>query len=116
MIQDFVLDLREARRKSGLTQTECAQLVGISGSVLSKIENGTRMPSLVEICALSIIYGKSFESLFGAIFDEIRAEIAVNLEQLEKVAKDGPDALRYKATLSRLRGYLYDLSAAEDAP
>ena len=116
MIHDFVLDLREARRKSGLTQSECAQLAGISGSILSKIENGTRMPSLVEICALSIIYGKSFESLFGAIFDEIRAEIVVNLEQLEKVAKDGPDALSYKATLSRLRDYLYDLSTVEDAP
>ena len=38
------------------------------------MEAGKKMPSVQEICTLSIIYGKSFESLFSSIFaDAIQA-------------------------------------------
>ena len=74
MTNEFALDLKVARRKSGLTQEDCAHLLGTFQPKISQMEAGKTMPSVREICTLSIIYGKSFESLFSSIFtDAIRA-------------------------------------------
>ena len=73
MSTEFALDLRLARRKAGFTQRDCAHLLAIPTAILAQLESGKRLPSLVQICTLSVIYGRSFESLFGAILNEARA-------------------------------------------
>lgn len=72
MSTEFALDLRLARRKAGFTQRDCAHLLDVSTSMLSQLESGRRLPSLIEICTLSVIYGRSFESLFSLILEEAR--------------------------------------------
>ncbi len=67
MITEFALDLRLARRKSGLSQKEVAYLLSIDQSTYSDFERGEKVPSLKQICQLSLIYGRSFHSYFERI-------------------------------------------------
>lgn len=87
MIQEFTLDLRAARRNSGLRQVDCAHLMGVHKSKISNLETGRQRPSVRDICTLSMIYGRSFESLFSGIFDEVRADLAMRLPD---VSAPGP--------------------------
>lgn len=87
MNQDFTLDLKAARRKSGLRQIDCAHLMGVHETRISCIERGVREPSIRDICFLSMIFGRSFESLFSSIFDEIRADLYCRLPTLPKTPK-----------------------------
>jgi len=76
MIQEFTLDLRAARRNSGLRQVDVAHLMDVHKTKISNLERGHQRPSVKDICTLSMIYGRSFESLFAGILTEVRAEIA----------------------------------------
>lgn len=71
----FALDLKVARRKTGLTQGDVAHLLGISDTRISRLENGKTHLSVHEIAGLSIIYGKSFENLFGIAIEEMLTEM-----------------------------------------
>ena len=62
MSTEFALDLRLARKKSGLTQRDCAHLLNVHASKVSALEHGKQLPTLIEICTLSLIYGRSFEA------------------------------------------------------
>jgi transcriptional regulator with XRE-family HTH domain len=79
MSTEFALDLRLARRKAGYTQRDCAHLLAISPSVLSQLESGRRLPDLLQMCTLSVIYGRSFESLFANLLAEARTQLRVRI-------------------------------------
>jgi transcriptional regulator with XRE-family HTH domain len=72
MTTTFALDLRLARRKAGFTQRDSAHLLGVTTAKLALLEAGRRLPSITQICTLSVIYGRSFESLFAAILEDAR--------------------------------------------
>ena len=82
MIHEFSLDLRAARRNSGLRQVDCAHLMCADKSKISNLERGRQHPTVRDICTLSMIYGRTFESLFAGIFDEVRADLAMRLPTL----------------------------------
>lgn len=84
MTTDFALDLRAARRKAGYTQGDIAHLLNHHQSRISDLEQGRRRPSLIEIVTLSLIYGRSFESLFGEIMDECKVETTKRLKSLPR--------------------------------
>ena len=86
MIQEFTLDLRAARRNSGLRQADCAHLMGAHKSKISNLETGRQRPTVRDICTLSMIYGRSFESLFSGIFDEVRADLSMRMLDLPEPA------------------------------
>lgn len=65
MSTQFAHDLRLARRKAGFTQRDIAHLMGTRKSTISELERGRRRPKLTQIVTLSVIYGRSFESLFA---------------------------------------------------
>ena len=82
MTKEFALDLKVARKNSGLTQEDCAHLLGVCDATLAKMEGGTRTPSVREICTLSLIYGRSFESLFSGIFTKVREDLFQRLMKM----------------------------------
>lgn len=43
---DFRFNLRYFREREGYTQTELAEKVGLSSSIISQYENGAKVPSL----------------------------------------------------------------------
>ncbi|MFN3889611.1 MAG: helix-turn-helix transcriptional regulator [Beijerinckiaceae bacterium] len=102
MITDFAIDLRVARRKAGLTQTDCAQLLDISTSSISMLEHGKRLPTLFEICSLSLIYGRSFESLFAEIIASARLALQDRLRTLPAKVRHCAATFNRESTLKRL--------------
>ncbi len=87
MTKQFALDLKVARKKAGLTQQDCAHLLDMSPTRMSNLESGKLLPSVLEICCLSVLYGKSFESLFGGIMTaahELLREQLANLPVSKK--------------------------------
>ena len=103
MITEFALDLRSARRKSGLSQEEVAYLVCVNQATYSRFEKGTLTPSVEQLCLLALIYGKSF----GSYFDQITAAQKLALQRrLEKMPpKDRPRVRIFNRTrtLEKLR-------------
>lgn len=69
----FATDLKNARLESGLTQEDCSHLIGESTSRISSFEKGQLTTNLRDICAFSIHFGQSFESLFNDTFYEVKA-------------------------------------------
>ena len=108
MFEEFIFDLKVARKKSGLTQADCGHLLGKSGTLISQMEGGSRMPTIKEISAFSLIYGRSFESLFGPVFDEVRKELAENLMTLPEPVNDWMGAIDREHTLDALAKRLDD--------
>lgn len=108
MIKEFALDLTVARRNSGLTQQDCAHLLGVSDATIAKLEKGVRTPTIHEICTLSLLYGRSFETLFGGIFKDVRTQLAERINTLP--SSSGTVCLRInrQSTLNRLARRLED--------
>jgi transcriptional regulator with XRE-family HTH domain len=102
MSTEFALDLRLARRKSGYTQRDTAHLLGLNRSKLSLLETGQRLPSLVQICTLSLIYGRSFESLFGAIMDEARSALRTRILTLPDTTRKYAGSMNRTHSIDRL--------------
>lgn len=103
MSTEFALDLRLARRKSGLTQNDCAHLLSVNQSRLSAMESGRSRPSLDQICLLSLIYDRPFESLFSLVLHESRRVLGERLSTLPQERRETAGASNRLYTLDRLR-------------
>ncbi|MEM7172290.1 MAG: helix-turn-helix transcriptional regulator [Pseudomonadota bacterium] len=108
MINDLALDLRTARRKSGLSQEDCAHLLGVHPSRISLLENGKAMPSVSQICRLSLIYGRSFESLFAGILEEAREGLREQITYMPDAPKRWLGNFNRENTLRALAHRLTD--------
>lgn len=62
--KEIAADLKINRRLSGLSNHDVAHLLGVDGARVSRIETGASEPTGSEICALSMIYGKTTDVLF----------------------------------------------------
>ena len=82
MHSSFALDLKTVRHRSGLSQEDCGHLLGVDKRRISALERGNDMPTIPEICCLSLIFGRSFESLFGSVFRTLRIDLAHRLATL----------------------------------
>ncbi|MEE0449421.1 MAG: helix-turn-helix transcriptional regulator [Collinsella sp.] len=56
--------LREARKQRGLSQTQLAELTGVSRNTISSIETGRFNPTAKLALVLCIALDKKFEELF----------------------------------------------------
>ncbi len=56
--------LKEARAEAGLSQTELAQLVGVSRNTISSIETGQFNPTAKLALIICIALDRKFEELF----------------------------------------------------
>ena len=63
---DVVLNLREARRRCGLTQNEAARLSGVHSKSISSFETGDRIESikLCQLRKLLRVYGMTLAEFF----------------------------------------------------
>lgn len=75
---DFVLRLREFRRKRGLSQKQAAELSGIGEKSISSFETGRRIDSLKisQLLRLLKVYGASEEEFFNQNFEDEAAQWA----------------------------------------
>jgi transcriptional regulator with XRE-family HTH domain len=109
MSNEFALDLKVARRKSGLTQSDCAHLLDIHPSKVSLLESGKTLPSIKDICALSLIYGRSFESLFSSIVAGANRQLRDRLRTMPDAPKRWLGSFNRRTTLNGIADRLETL-------
>lgn len=102
MSTEFALDLRLARRKAGLTQRDAALLLGVHQSRVSALERGRALPTLQQICSLSLIFGRSFETLFGQVMDGTKQSISKRMTALPSKVRSYVGTFNREASLQKL--------------
>lgn len=102
MTTQFALDLRLARRKSGLTQRDAATLLALDPGTVSALEYGKRLPTLTEIVTLSVLYGRSFESLFAEMMRKAKRDLMARMGSLAAKVRGSAATFNREATLTRL--------------
>lgn len=106
MSTQFALDLRLARRKSGLTQSDVALLIGTQQSTIGALEKGDQRPTVEQVCMLSLVFGRSFESLFADVLEEGRTRLRANLPELPASRQRTAETFNREASLKRLERQL----------
>lgn len=102
MTTQFSLDLRLARRKAGYTQDDLSHLLSVQQSLISDLEHGKDRPSLEQIIDLSLIYGRSIESLFDMLMAERRGALADRLSDLPDLSNATVHTFNRDSSLQRL--------------
>ena len=103
MITEFALDLRHARRKSGLSQQEVAYLLSVNQATYSRFEQGTLTPSVEQLCILALIYGRSFASYFDMITTAQKPQLKQRLDRLPPKERPRVRTFNRARTLEKLR-------------
>ena len=68
--------LRKYRKASGLKQREAARILGLAdSSLVSRWEQGTRLPSAVNLFKLAAVYRTLVDALYIEGLQDIRAEV-----------------------------------------
>lgn len=106
MSTEFALDLRLARRKSGLTLRDTAHLLNVHPTTLSALEHGKRVPSVEQICQLACIYGRSFQSLFNEVTEAAKDKLRAQLPNLPEPGKRWLGKFQREKSLTRLSSRL----------
>lgn len=64
--------VRTCRQRHALTEDELARLMGQRcGTIISKLENGVRVPSLEGALALQVIFGLAPRSIFPEFYEHV---------------------------------------------
>ncbi|NGM49372.1 helix-turn-helix transcriptional regulator [Caulobacter sp. 602-2] len=74
---DLVQVLVEARKRSGLTQTEVAELVGKDQTFISLIERSQRRVDVLEFIVLARAMKQDPATLFGVLLSKVPARIRI---------------------------------------
>ena len=108
MTTEFALDLRLARRKAGYTQCDIAHLLGAHQALVSELECGRKIPTLEQIVTLSVIYGRSFESLFSALMVTARDKLRTRIVRMPAGVRSYVGTFNRDASIERLAHRLAD--------
>ena len=116
MSKAFALDLRVARKKSGLSQADLAHLLGASRAKISHLERGVTVPTVRDVCTLSMVYGRSFESLFGIVFDEVARQLGNRLSTLPDAPRGWLGRFNRRNTLDQLAARISERHEQDHGP
>ena len=110
MVYKLGLDLRVARRRAALTQTDCAHLLGAAQSRISKFEAGDTTPTVEELSILYLLFDRSLGNTSEEIVASLRDELLSRLVSIP----DCPPAWRDRQTRFQTLGSLAERLAAID--
>lgn len=79
---EVAADLKISRRESGLSNKDLAHLLGIDCARVSRLENAKTEPTVGEICALSLIYGKQLDGLLRCAVPTIAVGLAQRIDDV----------------------------------
>ena len=80
------------RKRTGLAQGELAQMLGISQSALSRIEESQTVDLRLDVAlALTVIFGLGPHRMFGEAFTRIEAEVMTRTADLYQAMNDKKD-------------------------
>ena len=101
-MQDFSRTLLAARRQAGLSQTDCAHLLGVSRSHISRLESGKAIPDVAILCGVALLFGRSMEGLSGTLFTARAHELKDRLFDLPEPRKKWLGHFNRNNSLDRL--------------
>ena len=81
-MQDFSLCLREARKKAGFSQADCAHLLGVTQTHISNLECGRTVPTAADLIGVAVLFGRTTEHLGETVFRDRTETIRRNLFDL----------------------------------
>ena len=97
--------IREHRKKAGLTQEQVANRLGVSTPAVSKWENGSTYPDITLLAPLARLLKIDLNTLFTFHEDLSRQEMASFCNEVgQKAASDGFEAAFASAT-AKVREY-----------
>jgi len=108
-------DLQSLRRKSGLSQADCAHLLATPRSRISKLESGAQTPMVEEVCTLSLVYNEEVSEMFRDLFPTIREELVDRIQSLPHPENSFAGSLTRYQTLERLAERLSDDNTSDHA-
>lgn len=76
--------VRRTRRRWALSQPELAQLLGISQSVISRIETGDLVPGTSLAFGLQVIFGQSPRALFPGLYSTVEDAVMAQAAELDR--------------------------------
>ena len=115
MKNNFGVDLKVARRQSGLSQADCAYLLQISLSRMSKLEAGVRELKVSEMCSLCIVYGYAVSPLCQSRVERRVISMRQRLATLPDYRIEQPSQKKRRETLEVLARRLEALSPTKYA-
>lgn len=83
--------LRTLRLQWGLSQSELANLLGISASLLSKVESLTRRPTARVILPAEIVFGLGPDEIFPGAYRGIEKDVGQRARALRQQLKHRSD-------------------------
>lgn len=83
----FASDLYHARKKSGLSQENVAEKLGVSRQTISKWETGETLPDIRQSKRLAVLYHITLDELVEYDFDEQQAREMIDSVSEEAQAK-----------------------------
>jgi transcriptional regulator with XRE-family HTH domain len=110
--------IRILRRRLGLTQKELARLLGYgSDSQISRLESGSRIPTLFEALILELVFEMGSALIFDTLREEARHHLLERIEQLKAELAAAPQSnqrVSYKAgQLERIVALLQSLNGSD---
>jgi transcriptional regulator with XRE-family HTH domain len=112
MKHQYALDLRVARRKSGLTQQDCGHLLGIDATRITRFESGKRPPSVAELAMLCFICGIPLAEFADRIVEADASLLQKRLIKMPDCPKNWPDHETRANTLRELVEKLEQLNSS----
>ena len=113
MTYNFAPDLQAARRKAALTQADCAHLLGVTYTRISKLESGQRRPTVTELSIFCLIFDEDIAGIHEKI---IATEAKVLGERLSSMPKCPKTWLNRRGRVNTLNGIAARLSALKRGP
>lgn len=105
--KEVMIDLKVARRESGLLQRDLAHLIDVTQSRISHLECGEGVLSVQELYKLSLIYNQPLEKLLRLTGEVLHSQLHARLKTMSgEPACDTAVAERRQDTLNRLSSRL----------
>lgn len=85
--------LLEARKKSGLSQEEAAEKLGVSRQTMSKWENDETLPDIRQSQRLAVLYRRTLDEL---------VDFSLEVEELEQVVRSASEQAQQQVDWTKL--------------
>ena len=101
--------LRSHRLKSGMSQRELSDLIGLIGDhQVSNHERSTAIPSLLVAITYQVIFGVPITELFPGLYETIRLAVEERLSEMENALQDSTAKGRKAQVIARKLEWLWE--------
>lgn len=95
-----IINVRARRRQWLFKQDQLAELLGMSQSLVSRIEQGEALPDVQALIGLQVIFGSSPRGLFPSLYQTVEETVMARAAELDrKLARDKPQTTRHQRRL-----------------